>query len=63
MENGRETVSITYRALDIVKDENTRVLDIVAATFDAGSLSKFLSHLTGGFMLVDPRWKNPLTGE
>jgi hypothetical protein len=36
---------------------------IVAVTFDGGYLSKFLTHMTGGFKLVDPCCINPLTGE
>jgi hypothetical protein len=74
VENGRESASFNYRAftdyvlsrfglLDIIRDETTTEPVVVAVTFDGGSLSKFLSHVTGGYKLVDPRCVNPQTGE
>lgn len=34
----------------------------VAVTFDGGSVSRFLGHVTGGFKLVDGRYIDPKTG-
>ncbi len=73
-ENGRESAKFEYRAyldyllskfglLNIVQDNATDVPVVVAVTFDGGAISKFVSHVTAGFKLVDPWCINPLMGE
>jgi hypothetical protein len=41
--------------LEIVDDVNTTNPVIVAVTFDGGKISRFFSHVTGGFNQVVPR--------
>jgi len=48
--------------LDIIDDPNTTNPVIVAVTFDGGKISRFFSHVTGGFKQVDPRCKDPKKG-
>ncbi len=48
--------------LEIVDDVNTTNPVVVAVTFDGGKISRFFSHVTGGFKQVDPRCRNPNTG-
>jgi hypothetical protein len=48
---------------DLINNPNLDRPVIVAVTFDGGSLSRFLGHVTGGYKLVDPRTRNPKTGE
>jgi hypothetical protein len=52
-----------YGLLEIIFDENTDDPVQVAVTFDGGSVSRFLGHVTGGFKLVDKRCINPITGQ
>jgi hypothetical protein len=42
-----------YRLLDIIDDPSTTESVKVAVTFDEAKISRFLSHVTGGFKLVD----------
>ncbi len=49
--------------LDIIDDESTNDPVIIAVTFDGGKVSRFFSHVTGGFKLVDKRCVNPKTGK
>jgi hypothetical protein len=74
LEDNWETTRFDYRAftdyiltkfslMPIITNEDTTNPVIVAITFDGGSLSKFLTHVTGGFILADPCCNNPLTGE
>ncbi len=64
LEVGRETGKVECRPyLDyflnmfglsvIINDETTMEPVRVAVTFDGGSISRFLGHVTGGFKLVD----------
>jgi len=48
--------------LEIVDNVNTTSPVVVAVTFDGGKISRFFSHVTGGFKQVDPRCRNPKTG-
>ena len=70
----RETGSFSYREytdyilsqfglLDVVNDPSTTDPVKVAVSFDGGSISRFLGHVTAGFKLVDKRCINPKTGE
>ena len=43
----------------IINDKTTMEPVRVAVTFDGGSISRFLGHVTGGFKLVDSRSKHP----
>jgi hypothetical protein len=72
--DGRESARFDYRSytdyllskfglLDIIMDATTEKPVVVAVTLDGAKLSKFLSHVTAGFKLVDPRCINPLTGD
>ncbi len=49
--------------MPIITNEETTNPVIVVVTFEGGTLSKFLSHVTGGFKLVDPHCINSLTEE
>jgi hypothetical protein len=54
--------------LDIVDDVATNDPVIVAVTFDGGKISRFFSHVTGGFKQVDhycnyPKKDTPLFSE
>jgi len=44
-----------FGVLEITNDEITMEPVRVAVTFDGGSVSRFLGHVTGGFKLVDRR--------
>ncbi len=57
-----EYVLSKYGLLDIIDDPNTTEPVKVAVTFDGAKISRFLSHVTGGFKLVDRRCINPKTG-
>ncbi len=48
--------------LKIIDDPNTTSPVIVAVMFDGGKISRFFSHVTGGFKQVDPRCKDPKKG-
>jgi hypothetical protein len=72
-EENWKTAKFDYRAftdyiltkfglMPIITNEET-INPVIAVTFDGGTRSKFLSHVTGGFKLVDPCCINPLTGE
>ncbi len=72
LEVGRETGYFHYRSyleyilnsyglLDVIDDPTNTEPVRVAVTFDGGSVSRFLSHVTGGFKLVDSRAINPRT--
>jgi len=74
LEVGRETGGFDYRSyteflldkyglLDVINNVETTEPIRVAVTFDGGSISQFLGHVTGGFKLVDRRCKNPKTKE
>ena len=52
-----------FGLLDIIDNPATTDPVMVAVTFDGGSVSRFLGHVTGGFKLVDKRCQNPKTGE
>ncbi len=73
IEPNRETGRFHYRAyldyllskfglLDIIDDTSTTEPVKVAVTFDGGSVSRFLGHVTGGYKLVDKRCIDPKTG-
>jgi len=47
--------------LDSINDAAVTDPVIVAVTFDGGEISRFFSHVTGGFKLVDRRCKGPRT--
>ena len=51
-----------YGLLDIIDDPSTTESVKVAVTFDGAKISRFLSHVTGGFKLVDWGCINPRTG-
>jgi hypothetical protein len=74
LEVGRETGYFEYRSytdyilkcygmLQIIDNPDTTEPIRVAVTFDGGSVSRFLGHVTGGFKLVDSRCINPKTQE
>jgi hypothetical protein len=74
LEVGRETGYFDYRSytdyilgkfglLHIIDNPDTTEPVRVAVTFDGGSISRFLGHVTGGYKLVDSRCKNPKTQE
>ena len=48
--------------LDIINDAAVTDTVIVAITFDGGKISRFFSHVTGEFKLVDRRCIDPRTG-
>jgi len=48
--------------MDLINDPNNNKPVKVAVTFDGGSVSRFLGHVTGGFKLVDGRYIDPKTG-
>ncbi len=52
-----------YGLLEVINDPDTTVPVNVAVTFDGGSVSRFLGHVTGGYKLVDKRAKHPKTKE
>jgi hypothetical protein len=45
--------------LNMEDDETTTDPVIVAVTFDGRKISRFFSHVTGGFKLVDHHCKDP----
>ncbi len=72
LEAGKETGYFQYRPyveyllhkfglLEISNDIATTEPVRVAVTFDGGSVSHFLGHVTGGLKLVDSRSKHPRT--
>jgi hypothetical protein len=50
-----------YGLLEVINDPDTTVPVNVAVTFDGGSVSRFLGHVTGGYKLVDKISKHPKT--
>ncbi len=52
-----------FGLLAIINDPSITDPVKVAVTFDGGSISRFLGHVTGGFKLVDKRCADPKTGE
>jgi hypothetical protein len=54
-----ELILEKYGLLEIVNNPNTTDPVKVAGTFDGGSISRFLGHITGGYKLVDKRAKHP----
>ena len=48
--------------LNMEDDETTTDPVIVAVTFDGRKISRFFSHVTGGFKLVDHRCRDPKKG-
>ncbi len=72
LEAGKETGYFQYRPnieyllhkfglLEFINDAATTEPVRVAVTFDGGSVSHFLGHITGGLKLVDSRSKHPRT--
>ncbi len=49
--------------MEIIDDPATTEPVIVAVTFDGGKVSRFFSHVTGGFKQVDKQCINPRTKE
>jgi hypothetical protein len=58
-----EHILSKFSLLYLVKDPSTLEPVKLAVTFDGGSISRFLGHVTGGFKLVDKRCIDPKTGE
>jgi hypothetical protein len=54
-----ELILEKYGLLEIVNNPNTTDPVKVTGTFDGGSVSRFLGHVTGGYKLVDKRAKHP----
>jgi hypothetical protein len=52
-----------FGLLEIIDNPSTTDPVKVGVTFDGGSVSRFLGHVTGGFKLVDSRAKHPVTKE
>ncbi len=50
-----------FGLLEFINDAATTEPVWVAVTFDGGSVSHFLGHVTGGLKLVDSRSKHPRT--
>jgi hypothetical protein len=52
-----------FGLLKIIDDTSTTEPVVVAVTFDGGSISQFVGHVTGGYKLVDKRCVNPKTNQ
>jgi hypothetical protein len=48
-----EHILSKFGLMDLINDPNNNKPVKVAVTFDGGSVSRFLGHVTGGFKLVD----------
>ncbi len=47
--------------MEIINDPSTTDPVVVAVTVDGGKISRFFSHVTGGFKQVDKQWVDPTT--